>query len=378
MNAAQELEGITGRLEAFSRQGDSAEIVGPMSALRVSAEEVGKSASGSWIGYQALVYYEGFVRPPPRAHFDQEWGWKGIAVGTTVGSWREYTHEIVLGAIYKEAGNPDLSGAREFDDAAKEAIEECRSETLSILEIHAGDGQHLESLRKKIKELSTWSREDIINALAPRSGKYIRDNVAFDQGPRTPPHIYVQAEILAMQRNQKVIADLRKSVKQCASHVLRRQQAVLPQKSNVGTKVFIGHGHSTTWRELEDFIKEGLGLPTDEFNREPTAGTLTFDRLEQMLNSAAVAFLVMTAEDEQKEGKSHPRLNVVHEAGLFQGRLGPRRAIILMEDGCEEFSNIAGLGQLRFRKGDIRATFREIEDVLEREGLLGGRQRPTP
>lgn len=181
-----------------------------------------------------------------------------------------------------------------------------------------------------------------------------------------------------MQRNQKVIADLRKSVKQCASHVLRRQQAVLPQKSNVGTKVFIGHGHSTTWRELEDFIKEGLGLPTDEFNREPTAGTLTFDRLEQMLNSAAVAFLVMTAEDEQKEGKSHPRLNVVHEAGLFQGRLGPRRAIILMEDGCEEFSNIAGLGQLRFRKGDIRATFREIEDVLEREGLLGGRQRPTP
>jgi predicted nucleotide-binding protein len=63
------------------------------------------------------------------------------------------------------------------------------------------------------------------------------------------------------------------------------------------------------------------------------------------------------------------RENVVHEIGLFQGRLGFGRAIILLEEGCEEFSNIQGLGQIRFPKGNIGAKFEDIRAVLEREGL---------
>jgi predicted nucleotide-binding protein len=78
----------------------------------------------------------------------------------------------------------------------------------------------------------------------------------------------------------------------------------------------------------------------------------------------------MTAEDELADGKIQARTNVVHEAGLFQGRLGFSRAIILLEEGCDEFSNIQGLGQIRFPKGNIKAVFEEIRLVLEREGLL--------
>ena len=40
-----------------------------------------------------------------------------------------------------------------------------------------------------------------------------------------------------------------------------------------------------------------------------------------MLDDAAFAFLILTAEDEKADGKMHARMNVVHEAGLFQGRL---------------------------------------------------------
>ena len=50
-----------------------------------------------------------------------------------------------------------------------------------------------------------------------------------------------------------------------------------------------------------------------------------------------MAFLVMTAEDEQPDGTLRARDNVIHEAGLFQDRLGFKRAIILLEEGCEEF-----------------------------------------
>jgi len=63
-------------------------------------------------------------------------------------------------------------------------------------------------------------------------------------------------------------------------------------------------------------------------------------------------------------------MNVIHEAGLFQGRLGFEKAILLLEKDCEEFSNIQGLGQIRFPKGNITAIFEEIRQVLEREGLL--------
>jgi predicted nucleotide-binding protein len=63
-------------------------------------------------------------------------------------------------------------------------------------------------------------------------------------------------------------------------------------------------------------------------------------------------------------------MNVIHEAGLFQGRLGFQRAIVVLEEGCEEFSNIQGLGQIRFPRGNISAVFENIRQVLEREGLI--------
>ena len=63
-------------------------------------------------------------------------------------------------------------------------------------------------------------------------------------------------------------------------------------------------------------------------------------------------------------------MNVVHEAGMFQGRLGFTKAILLLEDGCKEFTNIQGLGQIRFPKGQVCSTFEELRRVLEREGLI--------
>jgi hypothetical protein len=134
--------------------------------------------------------------------------------------------------------------------------------------------------------------------------------------------------------------------------------------------VFIGHGRSLVWLELRVFIHDRLHLNVEEFNRLATAGIATTNRLEEMLEIATFAFLVMTAEDEQRDGKVNARLNVIHEVGLFQGKLGFKKAIILLEEGCEEFSNIHGLGQIRFPKGDIQAKFEEIRQVLEREYIV--------
>lgn len=137
-----------------------------------------------------------------------------------------------------------------------------------------------------------------------------------------------------------------------------------------GNKVFIGHGRSRSWTELRDFLRDRLKLDWVEFNREPIAGISTKERLEEMLSQSVFAFLVMTAEDEHNDGSRHARENVIHEAGLFQGKLGFKRAIILLEEGCTEFANIQGLGQIRFPSNNVQAAFEEIRRVLEREKLI--------
>jgi predicted nucleotide-binding protein len=88
------------------------------------------------------------------------------------------------------------------------------------------------------------------------------------------------------------------------------------------------------------------------------------------LEDASFAFLVMTGEDNAGDGSSRARENVVHEVGLFQGRLGLRRAIVLLEDGCSEFSNINGLTTIRFPKNNILSKSEEIRKVLEREKII--------
>jgi predicted nucleotide-binding protein len=146
--------------------------------------------------------------------------------------------------------------------------------------------------------------------------------------------------------------------------------AIVRAKRKKAKRVFIGHGRSLTWSALKDFLQDRLKLDWEEFNRQPTAGLSTIQRLEEMLDDSVFAFLVLTAEDEHVDGSQHARENVVHEVGLFQGRLGFNAAIVLLEEGCAEFSNIYGLTQIRFPRGNIGATFEEIRRVLERENII--------
>jgi len=132
--------------------------------------------------------------------------------------------------------------------------------------------------------------------------------------------------------------------------------------------VFIGHGgRSSEWLKLEKFLRDRLHLSPDEFNSTAVAGRATSARLTEMLKQADFAFLIFTGDDEQATGEVYPRLNVVHEAGLFQGKLGFEKAIILLEDGCENFSNVHGLNHISFPKGRIDAAFEDVRRVLERE-----------
>ncbi len=131
--------------------------------------------------------------------------------------------------------------------------------------------------------------------------------------------------------------------------------------------IFIGHGKSEQWRDLKDHLHEKHGYDIEAYEIGARAGHAIRDILKEMLKKSSIAFLVMTGEDETAEGSVRARQNVIHETGLFQGRLGFHRAIILLEEDTEEFSNIHGVQQIRFSKGKIKETYGEVLATIKRE-----------
>ena len=131
--------------------------------------------------------------------------------------------------------------------------------------------------------------------------------------------------------------------------------------------VFIGHGRSQQWRDLKDHLRDQHEYQVEDYEAGARAGHAVRDILSEMLENSSFAVLVMTAEDEAAEGKFRARQNVVHEAGLFQGKLGFSRAIAVVEDGVEVFSNLDGIHQVRYSEGNIRETFGDVLAALRRE-----------
>ncbi len=370
-----ELRVIADRLREIAARGDDAAIAQPLQKVMDATGELGKAWSGSNMGYQSRVYYDGLKPPPPGAHFDSEWGFLGQFQGTT-GDWREFDFDEIVKLVYELAGVESLDEPARFADEAASAVAEAKPDVPSVLGAWLTRRQDplIEELRGEAEKVKVPTEQEAQEALVGTIGaKIVRDTTALSQGFRAAPHQFVEARAITLSLSFRACDALASAANRAASHMARletSQSARGQEPVAAGENVFIGHGQSGLWHELKDFISERVRLPWDEYNRVPVAGVTNIARLSEMLDNAGIAFLVLTAEDEMADGAEQARQNVVHEAGLFQGRLGFARAIVLLEEGCEEFSNIQGLGQIRFPAGKISTAFEEIRRVLERENFI--------
>lgn len=132
-------------------------------------------------------------------------------------------------------------------------------------------------------------------------------------------------------------------------------------------KIFIGHGRKDDWNELANHLNYKHGFQIEAYETGARAGHVIRDILESMLENSSFALLVLTGEDVMADEKVRARQNVIHEVGLFQGRLGFNRAILLVEEGIENFSNMDGIQQIRYSRGNIKETFGEVLATLRRE-----------
>ena len=378
IDSHSELLKIVEDLTALLERSRQENIPGSLARLRNACLEVGKVWSKSCRGYHARVYRRNFKPPsfdflsfesPFNAHSGLSPSSSFLPDGPE--PWVEYDQETIQEEILGRAGYIDLNSLHAFRTEADKTFNDHKLAVQSIIDITTKDipSSFLETMKDSALQLSLKTTGDLNNeAVTHIKLPPSNDKRAMAEGKQLPIHWVFMNYATSVNSVLESIPKLSELADQTAKHIVR-QRPHIHQKS-AGSKVFIGHGRSLVWCEFKDFIEERLGLPTNEFNSVSVAGFSTKERLSEMLDEATIAFLIMTGEDEQPDGNDRARENVVHEVGLFQGRLGFERAIVLLEEGCEEFSNITGLGQIRFPKGSIKSAFEEVRRVCEREELL--------
>ncbi len=132
-------------------------------------------------------------------------------------------------------------------------------------------------------------------------------------------------------------------------------------------KIFIGHGRSSEWTKLMMHLQSLHGYNVQAYETGSRAGHEIRNILESMVASSSLAILVMTGEDVMEDGSVRARQNVIHEVGLFQGRLGFHRVFVMLEHGCDHFSNLDGIQWINFAKDNIREGFGDVLAAIKRE-----------
>lgn len=384
-----ELNKIAGRLEQAESPINGLAAKQGLGALEQAIRKVESAWSGSWLGYHARVYYEELQVPPAEAKFSNDWGLltgDGVEGKGSEGAWCKYRRQDVIDAIWQNAGKPDLTAIRRASNAASAVFGESMAKLQPLMtSILARKGKEdvLTGLARKISGMSIYREENFIRDWSPNILPASKDTTAIGEGLQVPPHVTVKAEIWVIRHPFMLCGELAKTTRWLASHLatLAKQaedaKRAATEKSaarnkDAATSVCICHGRSGEWKELRAYIENGLHLPSGEFNRVPVAGLANFARLAELLRQSAFAVLVLTGDDEDAEGAPVAGMNVVHEAGLFQGRLGFGRAVILVEEGCGDLSQVHGLPRIRFPKGHIASAFGELRALLEQEKIIAG------
>lgn len=138
--------------------------------------------------------------------------------------------------------------------------------------------------------------------------------------------------------------------------------------------VFVIHDSHPEFHALRLFIEERCGLAAYELGFPEAQEDDIAALMERRLGRCGFAVCLLSAGATFPDGRAAADQRLVYQAGVFQGRYGFSRVAILCEDGCDTFSNIAGLIRLDFPRGQVDTTFFELERILEREGLIRRRE----
>lgn len=120
-------------------------------------------------------------------------------------------------------------------------------------------------------------------------------------------------------------------------------------------RVFLSHGRSQAWLEVQAYIEKDLAISTMELAQEASSGMTIIEKLETGADACDAAVIVMTGDDTDSAGQARARENVMHEIGYFHGKYGRRRVVLLHEEGVSVPTNLSGIVYVPFPKGMVSA-----------------------
>lgn len=112
-NPETELIEARDRLLRFAQEYDAAPETATLNVIWQNANELGKSSSKSWLGYQANVYYRDFEAPPAGVHFNVEFGTGGNYFSGPDPNWIEHTTQEVYDYLVDSSGKSALEAAEQ-------------------------------------------------------------------------------------------------------------------------------------------------------------------------------------------------------------------------------------------------------------------------
>lgn len=366
-----QLSQLAADCEAAALEFDDPAIEALFVSFQRAIDRVDRSHSMSWIGDQAFLYLRDFVPRGPGDRFDAS---RGRHSYHTSGDWCDYESDVVERVIFELAKVSNIAVLEDLAKRSDQTFDRCKEIALPVVDalLEANPSPSVRSVRDEISKLQSFvSVRTFARAWAPQRVMTSDYRAVSLGGFGVPHHKALEARLESIRSRQDKLRDLSRLSSHLVKYFAARSALVPAHEANApNTRILVGHGRSLEWLDLKRFLEDRLGLKVEEFNLTSAAGKATTQRLEEMLDKCGFAFLVMTAEDSLADGKLQARQNVVHEIGLCQAKYGFNRAIILLENGCAEFSNIEGLGQIRFPKGQIVAVSEEIRKVLERERVI--------
>lgn len=135
-------------------------------------------------------------------------------------------------------------------------------------------------------------------------------------------------------------------------------------EKKMNDRIFISHGHNELLKyKLKDFVQNHLSKEPLILSEMPNSGCTVVEKLEHASKQCNMAIVLLTKDDETKDGGLRARQNVIHEIGFFQGKYGRNKVILLCEQGVEIFSNISGILRIEFSAEH----FEEVYEDLRRE-----------
>jgi len=233
----QDLENDVRDLESAARsfQKEYEEQFGDILSI---VDQISKSWSRSWLGYQAEIYYHDFRAIPPNVHFSKDWG-----LERSNGDWMSCEYEDMLNYIKAQAKNNKVlekivsTKSKELKNLFLDKQHNFLS-LISVVNIESSNDTYLNELIEQARKLESYDQHFLVRAYYPQGTMHTRDARVSEL--TCPPHIKVLCYVQERMSSCSACLELAKILTKIISHIKIKMKL----SENEQTETKLSHSNS--------------------------------------------------------------------------------------------------------------------------------------